>query len=394
MAQPDVLVIGSGIYGAAAALEFHQRGHQVVLLDQGAIPHPLASSTDISKVIRMEYGADTEYMALVDEAIDGWHRWNEELGETLYHEIGVTMFTRAPMQPGGFEHESYHNLQARGRTPERLDASGISSRFPAWKAGSHVDGFFHARGGFAESGRVVTALCEKLRQQGVTIHENQTAEVLDTAGGRIAQVTTREGETFSAGHVVVAAGAWTPWLVPELRANMKATGHPVFHFRPPDPDLFTPDRFVVFTADISATGWYGFPVHPREGVVKIANHGVGVDVDPENSERVVTEAHHAHLREFLEGTFPALLDAPIVYTRLCLYSDTLDEHLWIARHPDVENLTVAAGGSGHAFKMGPVLGGLIADASEGKASPYLARFAWRDLTDGSSGKEEARYHGD
>ena len=43
---------------------------------------------------------------------------------------------------------------------------------------------------------------------------------------------TREGETFSAGHTLVAAGAWTHHLLPELQRIMVATGHPVFHLKP------------------------------------------------------------------------------------------------------------------------------------------------------------------
>ena len=50
----------------------------------------------------------------------------------------------------------------------------------------------------------------------------------------------------------------------------RISGMPVFHLRPADPSLFTADRFPVFGADISKTGFYGFPLHPRAGVVKIA----------------------------------------------------------------------------------------------------------------------------
>ena len=67
--------------------------------------------------------------------------------------------------------------------------------------------------------------------------------------------------------------------------------------------------------------------------MKVANHGVGLQVHPTNDERVVTDEDEERLREFLAGTFPDLVAAPIVFTRRCLYCDTLDEHLWIDRHP-------------------------------------------------------------
>ena len=56
MQQVDFLVIGAGIFGITTAIELHGRGFSVAVLDPGPLPHPLAASTDISKVIRMEYG--------------------------------------------------------------------------------------------------------------------------------------------------------------------------------------------------------------------------------------------------------------------------------------------------------------------------------------------------
>ena len=389
----DALVIGAGIYGITAAIELRERGHRVGVIDPGPLPHPLAASTDISKVVRMEYGADVDYMQMVDEAIDGWHALNEQFGDTLYHETGVSMLTRQPMAPGGYQYESYHTLKAHGHAVERLDAAAIRERFPAWNADCYVDGFFSARGGYAESGRTVETLIGHARSLGVNVHAGQTADEIVQENGRATAVKTREGETFAAGEIIVCAGSWTPYLVPELQPYMKATGHPIFHLKPRDPDLFTPPNFVVFTADVSRTGWYGFPLHPRAGVVKIANHGAGVTLHPERAERAVYESDVSHLRTMLADTFPALLDAELVYTRRCLYNDTIDEHFWIDRHPEVAGLTLGAGGSGHGFKMGPILGEMIADAVEGKANRWLPKFRWRE-TAGAMAGEASRYHGE
>jgi glycine/D-amino acid oxidase-like deaminating enzyme len=114
---------------------------------------------------------------------------------------------------------------------------------------------------------------------------------------------------------------------------------------------------------------------------------------PEHDPRLVGDEDVARLRAFLATTFPALVGAPVVYTRRCLYCDTLDEHLWISRHPELGGLTVAAGGSGHGFKFAPILGDVIADAVEGRRNPWLHRFRWRALRPETSGEEAARYHG-
>ena len=121
--RPRAAVVGVGVMGAVAALELDRRGYRVTLLDAGRVPQPLAASTDISKVCRMEYGADEFYMALMEEAREGWLEWNErwrEEGGTLFHETGVLMVCLDPMAPGGFEHESYELLLRRGHAPERI----------------------------------------------------------------------------------------------------------------------------------------------------------------------------------------------------------------------------------------------------------------------------------
>ncbi len=348
-----IAIVGGGIFGLTAAIELRARGHAVTLLDPGPIPHPLAESTDISKVVRLDYGADADYTELGERALDGWRR------SPLFHETGVTFLSRAPMQPGSFEHESFALLTSRGHALERLDAAAIARRFPAYRPGELVDGYWNPIGGWAESGAVVAQLAVDARAAGVVIEERAVDDLA----------------MLRADLTIVCAGAWAARLVPELEGSVRAIGQPVFHLRPDDPALFTAESFPVFGADIARTGYYGFPV-TADGLVKIANHGAGVPIQSDD-ERVVTPAHEADLRAFLAATFPALATAPIVARRLCVYGDTLDGHFWIARHPTRTDLVVATGGSGHAFKFAPVLGALIADLALGVPHPLADKFRWR-----------------
>src|SRR5262249_59259951 len=116
-------------------------------------------------------------------------------------------------------------------------------------------------------------------------------------------------EVLAADAVVVAAGSWTPRLVPALAGSLRAVGQPVFQLRPADPSLFEAARFPVFGADISRTGYYGFPVN-RDGIVKIANHGVGMTIAPGDARPSVTDAQEAAIRAVLRVTIPALAEAP------------------------------------------------------------------------------------
>ncbi|HSS01013.1 MAG TPA: FAD-dependent oxidoreductase [Kofleriaceae bacterium] len=364
-----VLVIGGGIFGITAALELHARACDVTLVDPGPLPHPLAESTDISKIVRCDYGADEDYTLLGERALAGWRRWNATWRTARFHETGVMFLACAPLEPGGFEHASYTLLARRGHRVERLDADAIAARFPAYRPGLYVDGYFHREGGWAESGAVVAQLVRDAIDAGITVRGDCPIDRLVDGGALSAD------EHLPADATVVCAGAWTPKLVPELAAFLRATGQPVFHLQPADPALFSPARFPVFGADIARTGYYGFPAN-RDGLVKIANHGAGTALAPDDP-RDVTADQESTLRDFLRDSFPALAGAPIVHRRLCVYSDTRDANFWIARHPERPDLTVATGGSGHGFKFAPVLGEIIADAVLGRTSWLSHKFRWR-----------------
>ena len=377
-----VLVIGGGIFGVASALELATRGCDVTLVDPGPLPHPLAESTDVSKVVRCDYGADEDYTALAERALDGWRRWNAAWPVPRFHETGVAFLTARPMQPGGFEHDSFALLARRGHHVERLDRAAIAARFPAYRPGAYVDGYFHREGGWAESGATVAHLLAEAVVAGVTV-------LGDCPIDRIVDDGALSGPSrLPADEIVVCAGAWTPLLVPELAADLRAVGQPVFHLRPTDRAPFLEPRFPVFGADIVRTGYYGFPVQ-LDGVVKIANHGTGIPLAPDGPRRT-SPAQEAQLRDFLRASFPGLADAPIVARRLCVYCDTRDAHFWIARHPARPNLTVAAGGSGHAFKFAPVIGPIIADTLLGIAHPLAHKFRWRPGVNAGWGGDAAR----
>ena len=362
----NVVVVGGGIFGATAALELCVRGDAVTLVDPGPLPHPLAESTDLSKVVRIDYGADVEYTELGERSLDGWRRWNRDWPVARFHETGVAFLARTPLAPGGFEYDSFELLTRRGHRLERLDAAAIARRFPAYRPGALVDGYTHAEGGWAESGAVVADLLAIARARGVVVRECGVERIVEDG------VLLGDREHLRADHIVACAGAWTTALLPELADVLHSVGQPVFHLAPPDPSLFEAARFPVFGADIARTGYYGFPL--AAGVVKIANHGTGIAMRPDEP-RAVTDAQTAALRAMLADTFPALADAPIVASRLCVYGDSIDGHFWIARHPERANLTIACGGSGHAFKFAPLLGAMIADAMLGE--PVSSRFRWR-----------------
>lgn len=366
--MPDLLIIGAGVFGAAIALEARRRGHGVTLLDRGPPPHPAASSTDISKVIRADYGFDSLYMEAVLTALPTWRAWNALQARPLFHETGLLALAQSAMAPGGFEHDSWVALRQRGLDLRRLTPERMRAHHPAWDPARYPDGYFNPQAGWAESGEVVRFLLTQARAAGAQVLDD--AHVVEISEDGPAAVL-RDGRRLSADHLVVAAGAWTPELLPELRPRLRAVAQPVFHLAPAQPERWRAPAFTVFTADITGTGWYGFPAN-AQGVVKVANHGVGLAVPPDAAGEPGEEEERA-LRAFLEESLPDLADAPIVYRRRCLYCDSTDGDLVIDAHPERPGVLVAAGGSGHAFKLAPRLGPWACDLLEG--GPATPRFS-------------------
>lgn len=382
----SIIVVGAGVFGTSAALELRARGWRVTVVDPGPVPRPAAASTDISKVVRLDYGADELYTVMAEAALTGWHRWNAGWGLPLYHQEGFLLLSRRPMEAGGFEHESFSLLRRRGHSPERISSNDLTARFPAWPPDRYVDGYFNPSSGWVESGEVLARLAGYAIQAGVQLAQGVIFDALLEAGSRVVGIRADDGSELRAELVLVAAGAWTPTLLPDLGGVMWATGQPVVHFKVPSPAEWQAPRFPVWAADISRTGWYGFPAL-ADGTLKVGHHGDGRRVHPD-APRTVLPSETALFRAFLSENLPAICHAPIMATRLCLYCDTFDGDFWIDHHPDRAGLVVAAGDSGHGFKFAPVLGALIADVVEGKPNPWGPRFAWRVRAAG--GREAAR----
>ena len=376
-----VIVVGAGVFGASAAFEFAKRGARVTLIDAGKIPELV-----LARIHRREQSQFTsttcEPMVLrrgaeMERAIETWRAWNDAFGEIIFHETGAMFVTRSEMVAGGFEHDSFVTLTARGHALERLDAPAIAAQS---SLRGFVDGYFNPTGGWAESARVVETLVRAARDLGAVVRENARAVRVRVEGKRATSVVLDDASEIVGDAIVLACGGWIGALVPEIASSFRTLAQPVFHVAARDAQL------PVFGADIARTGWYGFPAH-RDGFVKIANHGAGRAMASASAARDVTPSEISRMQDFLRESLPLLADAEVLRARVCVYCDTLDEHFWIAPHPEIANLVVATGGSGHGFKFAPRVGAWIARALEGDV---IDRFRWRTASPAARG-DEARH---
>jgi glycine/D-amino acid oxidase-like deaminating enzyme len=341
-------------------------------------------------MVRMDYGGDGLYSSLGADAIDGWHRWNAHWGRDLYHEDGFLLMSSVPMAAGSFEQDSYSLLTSRGFPLEKFSPVELARNHPHWNSEYYIDGYLNPRAGWAEAGEITASLATDAANAGVSIVTGFAAAGLLQDGSKVIGAVATSGAELKADWVVVAAGVWTTTLLPDLADRMWPVGQPIFYFKPEDIDSYRPPSFPPWGADIPRSGWYGFPAN-EEGVVKMANHGPGRRVHAD-AERVIGPEEEAVCREFLARSLPSLASLRFDGSKMCLYCDTWDGDFYIGRDPEREGLVVATGGSGHAFKFAPMLGGLTADALEGAENAYTERFAWRPL--GEIKSEDIRYTGE
>ena len=281
------------------------------------------------------------------------------------------------MKTGDFEYESFHLLRNRGYSLVRLQEPQLQERFNWSRNKNYVDGYFNPRSGYADCVVVNRQLYEMSLSLGVNFQENTQVDSLLKNKSRVLGVVTQKGN-LEADYVVIASGAWSAKLFPQYKLPIQVVGQPVFYFKPSNKSLFESPSFCVWGADISHSGWYGFPAL-SDGTVKVANHGLGLPLEPDGNRELSVEQIRS-CREFLAEIFPELASAKLSRKHLCLYSDTLDGDFLIDYVPDLEGIILATGGSGHAFKFAPILGTCVADVLEGRTNIFTSRFKWRDIS--------------
>ena len=86
----------------------------------------------------------------------------------------------------------------------------------------------------------------------------------------------------------------------------------------------------------------------------------GPPIDPDSADRLIPEASLAAMRRRLGARFPAMKDAPLLESRVCQYENSSNGDFLLDRHPSIDGVWLAGGGSGHGFKHGPAVGEYLA----------------------------------
>lgn len=349
--RADVIVVGGGLAGSAAAWRLSERGRHVVLLEAFEPGHTRGSSHGSARIFRRAY-PDPLYIRLTGLAGELWRELSDRAGEELVTITGSV--DAGPPAADRVPERMYRLLAEQGVPAELLTPDEAAARWPGIAFGPD-DGpvLFHPEGGVLDPDRTMAAMQRLAAANGADIRHSTPATSVENN-------TVRTGhEEFTAPVVVVAAG---PWLAPLLDGQLNLP-----------PLAVTQTQYFVFD-ETAPHDWPTFIYHSdpevyalpagveRAGAVKVGLHRQGTPTTADTRDGVVSDVARERVRQFVLRAMPGLDPAPVA-EQTCLYTSTASEDFILDRHGPV---VVASACSGHGAKFAPLTGELIADLADGK----------------------------
>jgi sarcosine oxidase len=368
MEQYQTIVVGLGAMGSAACHYLAMRGNRVLGLERFDIPHALGSSTGFSRMTRMSYFEHADYVPLLKSAWRLWHELEAQTGPKIFYATGgLYMGPEGGTLVGGAlgaarSHQLGHEL---------LSHQELGRRYPQFRVPGNFVGMLERDAGFIRPEAAIAAQASAALRYGAELHGREAVHEWFADSGGVTVVTSR-GE-YRGEKLILCGGAWSEKLVRDLGVPLQVTRQVMGWVWPKKPELFELGRLPVWAIDhLDGSIHYGFPISEGSPGFKLAHHGLGQAALAESVSREVTAADEQTIRPVLRENIPDA-DGPILSLRVCLYTNSPDQHFLIDRHPALERVYFACGFSGHGFKFAPVIGEALAElALTGKTAHPIA----------------------
>ena len=364
--RADLVIVGAGLAGAAAAYAAAKRGRGVVVLDAFGPAHRNGSSHGSARIFRRAY-PDPLYVRLTGQAGERWRELAAESGQDLLTVTGGLDFGAA-RNPG----QLHAVLTASGVPAELMTEAAAAERWPQFDFHGVEQVMFHADAGVLDPDRAIAAMLRLAAASGADVRLETPVTRLSTApAGAVAHT---DGGAFEAPVIAVAAGAWIAPLLDGLVRfpPLTVTQQQVFHFAPA-PGAQTASNatepWPVFIDDDEAGYVYGLPGGRDGGVpgaIKVGEHNPGTITTADSRDFRVDPAARDRVRAYVAKRLPGLDPAPVNETT-CLYTWTANEDFILDR-PAGGPFVVASPCSGHGAKFAPLVGEIIADLAAGGAT--------------------------
>lgn len=363
--QYDVIVVGLGGMGSAAAYALAGRGQRVLGIEQFTPAHTLGSSHGATRIVRKAYFEKPDYVPLLVRSYELWDELSAAAGTQLFTRCGALMIgpPDSAVVSGTLESARRWSLPH-----EVLDSAALHARYPQFTLPADQLAVYEADAGYALPEATVQAQLDLAAAAGAELRFETVVEQLEVAEDGVHLVAG--GQQLRARRVVLATGAWAGRLGGPDAYPITVQRQTVHWFQPLTTVAdYAPDRFPVYmwshpvTAGQPRLELYGFPHQPGDQGVKAAlyHDWLETDVDPDQLRRTVEESEWQLVRQLLAESLPGLA-GDCVASSVCMYPGAPDDDFVLGVHPESQGRVVLAMGfSGHGFKFVPVVGEIVAD---------------------------------
>ncbi len=368
----DVIVLGLGAFGSAAAAHCARLGARTLGIDAFEPPHAMGSSHGGSRITRLAIGEGDAYVPLVRRSHELWAELAARTGLALHVTTGGLI-----MGPGDGRSETHGRRDFVGSTiavarrhgieHEVLDCVAIAARFPQLRLRGDEVGYYEPEAGYLVPESCVAAQVSVAREHGATLLTGTPATDLEIDAGGVR--LRCGGRRLRAPRAVITAGAWIPALLGGRYAAELRVYRQVAHwFEPEDPQAWQPGHFPVFIwahGDGPEDGFYGFPALPEatgQPAVKLAGEQFNTPTTPESVDRKVDGAERARFfARHLRGRIIGLREHGL-RSEACLYTLAPRSDFVVRPHDANPDVVVVSACSGHGFKHSAAVGESVAQS--------------------------------
>jgi glycine oxidase len=363
MAAPDVIIAGGGVIGCAIAYYLADAGAKVTIVERGEVGGE-ASGTSAGLLAPLELSVEQGPLPDLCLASLPLH---PPLADALREETGIDVeYLRSGILRVTLSDEDADDLQA---LVKRQPAEGVMEwvdpealrrlepRLAATRGGVYSPQYHQVN-----AHRLTQALAQAAVARGAALRQGVAVTGFVTNGSRVTGVRTDDG-SMTAGHVILAAGAWTAALgrrlgvalpVKPMRGQMLAF-----------PDFSSPLRHILLGED------RGYLAPKVNGFLF-----VGSTVEDVGFRKNTTAKGLASLRRMAATLVPSLAYAEVASDWAGLRPGSPDDLPILGPVPGWEGLSVASGHFRKGILLAPITGRLMAQwLTQGKTETPLEAFS-------------------
>ncbi|MGI8498030.1 MAG: N-methyl-L-tryptophan oxidase [Gemmatimonadaceae bacterium] len=351
----DVIIIGLGATGSAAAYDIAKSGARVLGIDRHAVPHSLGSTNGRAAVLREAWLDGARYVPLARRAARRWKELENDAGTTLAHPTGALTIGAPEGELIGAARIGAAALDVK---PIEMSAAQIRNGFPGLQPANDMVGLYEPGAFMLSPECCLEALHARARRFGAELHfgENVNWWQADDAGVTVATAT----EVYHGSRLLLAAGPWLQKLIARLKLWVWVERQIYYWFEPVH-------RIGIYDAARSpAVVWeyepdYQLTMFPDIGDgIRIALHRHGEDVDPDSDAREASFEEKGYVQHLVRRLMPQAA-GQIRGTAVGRYTNTPDRDFIIDTHPANPRVVIASADSGHGFALAPAVGEILAD---------------------------------